>query len=161
MNIIKANKKFFIIILVNILVFSTHISYARYIQTENLSVVQNIAIPIFKIEEGKIVKMNRENDIAVYEFSIRNFNSKNISEINFLYTIEVISNFGESVKFELYDEEKQVILYNSKTEPILISSNERIEKNYKLKIVYDNKDKVTVNNKENIQIKVEAEQEKT
>ena len=161
MKIIKANKKFFIIILVNILVFSTHISYARYIQTENLNVIQNIAIPVLEIKEGKIVKINKENDIAVYEFSIRNFNSKNISEINFLYTIEVISNFGESVKFELYDEEKQVILYNSKTEPILISSNERIEKNYKLKIVYDNKDKVTVNNKENIQIKVEAEQEKT
>ncbi len=160
MKIIETNKKFFIIILVNMLLFSTHISYARYIQTENLNIVQDIAIPILEIEEGKIIKINEENNIGFYEFSIKNFNKTNVSEISFLYTIEIVSNFEDYLQFELYDEEKQVILHNSKTEPILINANERVEKNYKIKIIYINIDKVRLDKKEDIQIKVKAEQEK-
>ena len=69
-------------------------------------------------------------------------------------------NKKDYLQFELYDEEKQVILHNSKTEPILINANERVEKNYKIKIIYINIDKVRLDKKEDIQIKVKAEQEK-
>lgn len=155
----KNNKKFFTIILAIGIISLVQISYARYTKNECFNVVQEIANPILEVEEGDSVKINNVNNTGFYEFSIKNFNSKNISEIDLWYTIEIISNIEEDVEFELYEGEEQVALQNLKTEQILIMGNDKIEKSYKLKIIY-NIDKVNFNIIKNVQIKIHSEQEK-
>lgn len=149
-----------ILVLTITLIFSAQISYARYIKTEIAKGKQEIAIPILEVKEGKKVLINEKNHIGYYEFSIKNFNENNISEIGFLYTIEIISNIKEFVKFELYDEKRQIELKNLKTEPILIKGSEKIEQKYKLKIIYNDEMTTEKNISEKIQIKVHSEQEK-
>lgn len=84
-----------------------------------------------------------------------------MSETNFLYTIEIISNLDEKIQFELYNEDTQIPLENLKTPQIQIMGNEKVEQKYKLKIIYNNTEKN--NGKEildEVQIRVCSEQEK-
>ena len=135
-------------------------SYARYIKNECLNIVQEIANPVLEVKEGEIIKIDKINNIGFYEFSIKNFNSKKISEIDSEYTIEIILDIEEAVKFELYNEEKQVKLQDLKTEPILIKGNNKIEENYKLKIIYNDVKDIKSNIMSKIQIKIHSEQGK-
>ena len=158
--IIKNKKKIFIIIVTFALTFSAQISYARYLKTETLNAVQEIATPIFKVEEGNIIQINKINNTGYYEFSVKNFNERIVSEIWFSYTIEIISNLEDLVQFELYNGEKQIQLQNLKTEKIMITGNEKIEQKYKLKIIYNNTKEIKEESIEKIQIKLNSEQEK-
>lgn len=160
MRVILNKKSIFTITLSIVLIFIVHISYAKYVKTEILNAVQEIAIPIFEIEEGKSIKIDKTNNTGFYEFSIRNFNEKNISEIDFIYTIEIVSDIGQEVQFELYDEDKQIALQNLKSEQISMKGNEKVEKKYKLKIVYNNIEDTKYNAIEKVQIKVHSEQKK-
>ena len=157
---IKNKKRIFIIIATLVFIFSGQISYARYITTEVISGKQEIATPILTLEEGKTIQIDEKNNIGYYEFSIKNFNEENVSETGFLYTIEIISNIGEAVEFELYDGEKQVSLQNLKTGEISIIGNEKVEQKYKLKITYNATGEAKEESIEKIQIKVHSEQEK-
>ena len=148
-------------------------SYARYIKNECLNIVQEIANPVLEVEEGKIIKIDKINNTGFYEFSIKNFNSKKISEIDESivinnpknqilsdYSIEIISDIKDVVKFELYNGERQIQLQNLKTEPILIKGNNKIKEDYKLKIIYNDVNNIKSNIISNIQIKIHSEQEK-
>lgn len=121
----------------------------------------SVAIPIFIVDGKDVTKISQINNIGYYEFSIRNFNESKTSEIGFLYTIEVISDADESIKFELYNEETQISLENLKTKELFIKGNEKIEQKYKLKIIYDNiqgdQGKEILNE---VQVKVHSQQEK-
>lgn len=143
-----------------IILLYSHVVYAKYISIDKISSSLNIAKPIFIVEGGETVKISEINYIGYYEFSIKNFNDKDISETGFLYTIEIITNADESIQFELYNEEKQIPLENLKTEKLFISGNEKIEQKYKLEVKCDNtkgtKGKEIL---EEVQVKVHSEQE--
>ena len=120
-----------------------------------------IAEPIFIVEGKETTKISAINNIGYYEFSVKNYRNEEISETGFLYSIEVISQTDDSVKFELYNEENQIELDNLKTKQIQIVGNEKTEQKYKLKVTYDN----TLGTKgkdilEEVQIKVHSQQEK-
>lgn len=119
-----------------------------------------MATPIFIVEGKETTKINNINNIGYYEFSIKNFNENQISEIGFFYTIEIISNIDENIQFELYNEEKTIALNNLKTEKLSITGNKKIEQKYKLKIIYNN---LNANEGkeilEEVQIKIHSEQE--
>ena len=114
----------------------------------------------FRSRRRKTYKIDKINNTGFYEFSIKNFNSKKISEIDSEYTIEIISDIKDVVKFELYNGEKQIQLQNLKTEPILIKGNNKIKEDYKLKIIYNDVNNIKSNIISNIQIKIHSEQEK-
>lgn len=154
------NKKIFLKIIGLTIIFAscTQISYARYTKTEIAKGKQEIATPILIVKEGEKVFINKENNIGYYDFSIKNYNEKNVSEIDFLYNIEIISKIEDVVKFELYNQEGLINLDNLRTEQISIKGKEKIEQRYKLKIIY--KDGIDKNISEKIQIKVSSEQEK-
>ena len=142
------------------LTFSAQISYAKYIKTEVICGIQEIAKPILKIEEGETIQVDRTNNTGYYEFSVKNFNEENVSETGFLYTIEIVSNLEETVQFELYNGEKQIPLQNLKTWELLITGNEKVEQKYKLKITYNANAENKEESIEKIKIKVHSEQEK-
>ena len=153
-------KRKVIVILIIVSISFVNMSYARYIKNECLNIVQEIANPVLEVEEGKLIKIDKINNTGFYEFSIKNFNSKKISEIDSEYTIEIISDIKDVVKFELYNGEKQIQLQNLKTEPILIKGNNKIKEDYKLKIIYNDVNNIKSNIISNIQIKIHSEQEK-
>ena len=99
MRVILNKKSIFTITLSIVLIFIAHISYAKYVKTEILNAVQEIAIPIFEIEEGKSIKIDKTNNTGFYEFSIRNFNEKNkwkiLTNINYSYKMEKTGIRGE------------------------------------------------------------------
>ncbi|MBQ2836213.1 MAG: hypothetical protein IJE68_05210 [Clostridia bacterium] len=150
------------ILTIAIILLSTHIVYAKYITVDKLTSTFNVAKPIFIVEGKETTQISEINNIGYYEFSIKNFNESSISEIGFLYTIEVISNTDKSIQFELYnEEEQQILLENLKTDELSIIGNEKVEQKYKLKVIYDS----TQGNKgknilEEVQVKVHSEQEK-
>lgn len=122
----------------------------------------NIATPIFIVESGEATKINEINNIGYYEFSIKNFNETNVSEVGFLYDIEIISKIDETVQFELYNKEIQIPLQNLKTDELFISGNEKIEQKYKLKVIYDSsKGNSGHDILEEVQVKVHSEQEQS
>ena len=151
-----------IIILTSIIILlSTHIVYAKYITVDKLTSTLSIARPIFIVEGGETTKISEINNIGYYEFSVKNFDENNISEIGFLYTIEILANTDDSILFELYNEERQISLEKLKTERLLIGGNEKEEHKYKLKVTYDSsKGIIGKDILEEVQVKVHSEQEK-
>ena len=161
---IKEKKKTIIeivILTILILLLSSHIVYAKYITVDTITSSLSVAKPIFIVEGGDATKISEINNIGYYEFSIKNYNETNTSEIGFLYTIEIVSNTDEAIQFELYKDEKQISLNNLKTEQLSIKGNEKIEEKYKLKVTYDEtKGTGGKDILEEVQVKVHSEQEK-
>ena len=161
-NKLDKNKiKTMFLISISIVILCAPIVSAKYNFLENLKGGAQVAKPIFEVKGIEKSKISALNNIGYYEFCVKNFNEQEVSEIGFVYTIEIISNTDESIKFELYENEKQIELQNLKTENLYIQGNEKIEQKYKLKVIYDN----TLGQKEkdileDVQIKVYSEQEK-
>lgn len=134
---------------------------AKYSTSEKLLNQIDIAEPIFIVEGKDTTKISEINNIGYYEFSVKNYNDTNVSEIGFLYTIEVISKTDESIQFELYNEKEKIKLENLKTDNIEIKGNEKIEQKYKLKITYDNsKGTKGKDILQEVQVKIHSEQQK-
>ncbi len=81
------------------------------------------------------------------------------------YTIEVMSNTDESVKFNLYnndeDNKTKVDLKDNKTSKISLPRNSKQDHNYRLEVIYDNTKSLSASDiLENIQVKVHSEQSK-
>lgn len=160
---IKNNKKRITgitVLTIVIILLSSRIVYAKYINVERLTSTLSIATPIFIVEGKETTKISEINNIGYYEFSIKNFNETKISETGFLYTIEILSNTDESIQFELYNEETKIPLEDLKTQQLSIIGNEKVEQQYKLKIIYDNtKGTAGKDILEEVQVKVHSEQE--
>ena len=140
----------------------TPVVLAKYNTLEMLKSNTKIAKPIFEVHGTERSKISAINNIGYYEFTIKNFNETGVSEVGFLYTIEIIAEVDESIKFELYCEEKEIELQNLKTEQLSIEADKKTEQKYKLKVTYDpslgEKGKDIL---QEVQIKVHSEQEKT
>lgn len=136
------------------------IAYAKYISIEKSNSTLNIAKPIFEMEGNKTTKISKTNNIGYYEFLIKNFNDTDISDIGFLYTIEIISDMDETLQFELYKGNEIIPLNSLKTPELSISGKQKEEHKYKLKVIYDSSKKYEENITKDVQIKVLSEQEK-
>lgn len=156
----KINKKTILVIIIFLIIFSRQISNAKYVKTEIIKVNQAIATPIIEIEEGDSIKINNTNRIGEYKFVVKNFNVQEISEINLIYTIEILinSDLEKNAKFKLYNNESEVELVNLKTKPILIRGNQKNESNYRLQMDYTEVEECQ-NLSGEIQIKINVEQE--
>lgn len=148
------------ILTITIIIF-TPIVYAKYISIEKVSSALKIEQPIFIVEGNQTTKISDINNVGYYEFTIKNFNETNISQIGFLYTIEIIADTDESIKYELYHGEEILPLENLKTHQLSIKGKEKIEEKYKLKVTYDS-EKATEESDitKEVQVKVYSEQEK-
>lgn len=134
---------------------------AKYTTTEKIDNKLEIAQPIFQVKGTEIAKINSINNIGYYDFIVKNYDKEKIGEVDFLYTIEVISDIDDSVKFELYKNGQLISLENQKTEVMSIKGNIKTEEQYRLKVTYD--ETKGTNGKdilEDVQIKIHSEQGK-
>ena len=150
-----------LLILIITIIFTAPIVLAKYHTLEILKSSTEIAKPIFEVHGTESSKISAINNIGYYEFTIKNFNETGVSEIGFLYTIEIVADVDESIKFELYNENQKIELQNLKSEQLLIEANKSIEQKYKLKVIYDNSlGEKGKNILQDVQIKVYSEQAK-
>ena len=134
---------------------------AKYTTTDKIDNKLEIAQPIFQVKGTEIAKINSINNIGYYDFIVKNYDKEKIGEVDFLYTIEVISDIDDSVKFELYKNGQLINLENQKTEVMSIKGNIKTEEQYRLKVTYD--ETKGTNGKdilEDVQIKIHSEQGK-
>ena len=91
-------------------------------------------------------------------------NQKNCHGVDLDYTIEIISNTDESVKFNLYnnnEDKTKVDLKDNKTGKISLPRSSKQDHNYKLEVIYDETKSLSASDiLENIQVKVQSEQSK-
>ncbi len=156
-------KKILIILLIFFIIIGAiciRTTISQYKSKQEIRSTMTIAKPIFKVEGNETTKISALNNIGYYEFKIKNFDEENMSDTGFLYYIEILSKTDDAIKFELYDEQEQLMdLENLKTNQFIMPCNEKLEKNYKLKVVYDkNKGEIGKDILEDIQIKVHSEQ---
>ena len=121
-----------------------------------------IAEPILEIENNPIINITESQKYGEYIFKIRNYNNKEkITEMDLKYYIEISPKLDSSIDLELYQNEDEIKLTDNKTEYIKISKDQKEEREYKIKILYDKSNKIAVEDiLEKIQVKVHTEQEK-
>ena len=97
-----------------------------------------------------------------YIFKIKNYNDQGkLSECDLKYYIEILAKLDNSINIELYQGENKIELHNNKTEFMKIEKNQKEDREYKIKVTYDNENTEVGNDiLEKIQIKVHTEQEK-
>lgn len=150
-----------IIIIVMLLMFSGY-SMAKVIDDVIVKGKAEIAQPILIVESNPSVDITAKNNYGEYVFKIKNYNEKNeMTQTDLKYYVEILSNNDNSINLELYQGENKIELINNKTDYIHISKNEKVEKDYKIKIKYDKNNTESINDIiEKIQVRVHTEQEK-
>lgn len=133
----------FILIIINIFPLKSLARYYRKIS--DIKCCFEIAEPIIIVENQDTI-INENVQIEEFYFSIKNYNEIKVSEIDFLYEIEIKkSNENFPVKYELYDCSSSEELLNGKNKVVSkINKNKKINKKYKLVIILDDKSNYSI-----------------
>ncbi len=120
-----------------------------------------MAKPILEVENNPEITITSINKESTYDFKVKNYNTnEEISQVDLLYTIEILTKTDESITFKLYKNDEEVKLEDNKSEEFLLSKDEKQEDNYKLKILYDKGKARGRDIFQDVQIKVHTEQRK-
>lgn len=161
-NVKNKNKiRTLVIVIILIGIFFSGYCLAKYEIEKDILSNSKIAVPVLEVEGTETAKISAINNIGYYDFTVKNYNEKNISDVVQNYYIEIISNTDEAIVFNLYDGENIVNLNNNKTDIMQIGAFSKIEHSYRLEVCYDktksNSEKDIL---EDVQLKVHSEQEK-
>ena len=121
-----------------------------------------IVEPILIVENNPAIDITETKNYGEYIFKIKNYNDQGkLSECDLKYYIELLTKLDNSINIELYQGENKIELHNNKTEFMKIEKNQKEDREYKIKVTYDNENTEVGNDiLEKIQIKVHTEQEK-
>lgn len=157
-----------IVIIMIILILVTPLkNFAKYYKTiSNIKLTFEIANPIIEIEKDETIfkRVNmQDNIIDEFYFKIKNYNDSKISEIGFIYKIEILNTNNDiPIEIELYDceTEKELLNGGNESEPINLPKNIRKEDKYKIIIKTENlKLDKSLNTKIDVKISLEAKME--
>lgn len=84
----------------NSLFSNPNFSFAKYIDSNKFSVNIKVAQPIFIVEGDKEILIDKYGSVNDYQFTVKNYNDSNISDVSFNYNIEIIAD--EEVKTQLF-----------------------------------------------------------
>lgn len=149
----KIKLKVILIISFLLIFYSTPI-FARYYESlECFSGKAIIAEPIIRVEkmqETINMQINKENKIEEYNFVVKNYeidaNGKRINEVDFLYDIEIKNSDNNfPIKCKLFEVEtgKELLNGTTRVQGLEILKNVEYEKEYKLQIEWENKEKMS------------------
>lgn len=134
--------------------------YTGYI---TLQVRTEIANPKFAVEFSEPIEITAEENEKTYTFTVKNYEideneKQNISEVDFEYFIQILSNTDSSVKYELYKNEELIeINQDLASEYIKMGADNLEEHKYSLKVVCE-KTNVMEDITEDAKIKVYCKQ---
>ncbi len=151
----------FIIFIIMLLMFCGY-SMAKSIEDYVINAKAQIAEPILIVENNPAIDITETKNYGEYIFKIKNYNDQGkLSECDLKYYIEILANLDNSINIELYQGENKIDLHNNKTEFMKIEKKQKEDREYKIKVTYDNENTEIGNDiLEKIQIKVHTEQEK-
>lgn len=149
----KIKLKVILIISFLLICYSTPI-FARYYESlECFSGKAIIAEPIIRVEkmqETINMQINKENKIEEYNFVVKNYeidaNGKRINEVDFLYDIEIKNSDNNfPIKCKLFEVEtgKELLNGTTRVQGLEILKNVEYEKEYKLQVEWENKEKMS------------------
>ena len=133
--------------------------FSIYRKAINSSGVSEVSKPVFVVEGNSNIKIDGIED-TTYKFSVKNYDNTGISNTNLKYFIQIVNNSQADLDFILTNNGKQVNLNNNKTGLISLSSLKKQSDEYELQIKYNNNPAVESNIEGNVQIKVEAIQDR-
>lgn len=132
-------------------------SMAKYQEEKIINVFASIAKPILEIEKQETFKITNTNYKDSYLFEVRNYNEKEINEIEMEYYIEIISDANDILSFNLYKNQEKLELINNKTKKIDLNKENKDIHMYRLDIEYDKeKDNSKENISKDLEIKIHA-----
>lgn len=151
-----------IIVFIFVLLIMCEYSMAKMVEEVIIKGKAQIAEPILTIESDPSLDITETQNYGEYTFKVKNYNEQDkLSEVDLKYYIEILSNTDDSVIIELYQGENRINLNEKKTEYMEISKNQKEEREYKIKVMYDkNKSSTFEDIMEKIQIRIHTEQEK-
>ena len=159
------NKKILNIILIILLIIILFLlgilggkTYSKYKRTIESNGIAEIAKPVFIADSDKDIKIDGNED-TTYTFSVKNFDSVNISDVEMKYTVEILNNSKANLEFELKRNGEIQKLTNNKTETLIINGITRTTDNFELKIKYNDNPAIVEDITGNIQVKIEAVQQ--
>lgn len=155
----------FIIFIVILLLFCGY-SFAKNIQEVLLKSDTQIIEPIMTVENSPSINITKNDNSGIYSFKIKNYNEEDkITETDYQYYIEACTNLKEGIITELFENDNKINFENNKSEYIKMLKDEKQEREYKFKIVYDENKTDNLNNQEEledivnqIKLKIHAEQ---
>lgn len=156
-NIILVIALIFIVILLLLLLFGGK-SFSKFRKSINSSGVAEIAKPIFIVDGTENIKIDGIED-TVYNFSVKNYDGSEISDVSLKYNIEIINDSQADLQFELSKNGETVELTNNKTEVMYLNGISQDKDDYELRIIYNNNPAIVDDISGNVQIKVEAIQQ--
>lgn len=156
-NIILVIALIIIVILLLLLLFGGK-SFSKFRKSINSSGVAEIAKPIFIVDGTENIKIDGIED-TVYNFSVKNYDGSEISDVSLKYNIEIINDSQADLQFELTKNGETVELTNNKTEVMYLNGISQDKDDYELRIIYNNNPAIVDDISGNVQIKVEAIQQ--
>lgn len=133
----------------------------KSMSTTQINSTTEIAKPILEVENNPEITITSTNKESTYDFKVKNYNAnEEITQVDLLYTVEILTKTDESITFKLYKNDEEIPLEENKSEEFLLSKDKKQEDNYKLKILYDKEKAQGRDIFQNVQIKVHTEQRK-
>lgn len=158
----KRKHKLLITVLIILIISILFVGYtfAKSMESVMLKATSQIAEPILVVENDPSLDITAINNKGTYNFTIKNYNENNkTTDVKLRYYIEVLSNVDKSVDIKLYEDEKEIELHNNKTEYIEVSNKEKEDKQYQIKVRYEQSEAESISEiMEKIQVKVHSEQ---
>ena len=133
----------------------------KSMSTTKINSTTGIAKPILEVENNPEITITSTNKESTYDFKVKNYNTnEEVTQVDLLYTIEILTKTDESITFKLYKNDEEILLEDNKSQEFLLSKDEKQEDNYKLKILYDKGKAQGRDIFQDVQIKVHTGQRK-
>ena len=119
-----------------------------------------IAQPIIDVKSDSKINITNLNSVGEYNFTVLNYNEDKVSQVDLKYFLRIEANVDDSIKFNLYKNGEEISLNENNYEESVLEKGKRQEDRYLLKIVYENNNKIKLEDMiEKVRIKVQAEQQ--
>lgn len=159
----KSKIKYFVVLIIllcTITLFTVKFSRAKYLTTIEGYGSAEIAKPIIEVEkeDEKSVEVYDGIKTIEYSFSVTNKKNEEISDVDIEYVIEVVnteSNFP--IEYSLYRNDTKIELENNKTKPMILKNSENLKDEYKLSIMWKEKEG-EISDNDDVKIIIEAVQ---
>ena len=109
-------------------------------------------------EDEKYVEVYDGIKTIEYSFSVTNKKNEEISDVDIEYIIEIVNTESEfPIEYSLYRNDTKIELENNKTKPMILKNSENLKDEYKLNIMWKEKEG-EISDNDDLKIIIEAVQ---
>jgi hypothetical protein len=135
-------------------------SRAKYLTIIEGNGSAEIAKPIIEVEKEyeKSVEVYDGIKTIEYSFSVTNKKNEEISDVDIEYIIEIVNTESKfPIEYSLYRNDTKIELENNKTKPMILKNSENLKDEYKLNIMWKEKEG-EISDNDDVKIIIEAVQ---